>query len=229
MEKDNLKQELLSYKDVVTSDIINYLNALIDLDISVISSRYIDEEKRKALSKLEIYEKIKLYNIFYKTTDTLKKNSIGYFSDIKDYDKFKIYAISNNQSLLVFSANLSLVKGYIDLYEQAYNMNIRKKALEKVVNDLKELKKYNCNNKNYYEIKKLEKLMDELEEPHYLSYMDYNNIELSTKVFQLLLDDYNLSYKDFNEEVKTVKDKYMSRTLVLKKDDINIYRNIKYL
>lgn len=229
MNMEKIKQELSQYKDILSKDMYDYLNALINLDISVISSKYIDDDKRKELKKLDIYDKIKIFNIYYGTLNILNRNDIKYFKEIRDFDNFKIYALLNNKHLLVYNANFSLVKGYIDLYEQSFNMNVRKRARDKITKDLEVLRKYNYNNKNFYEIKRLENLLDNLREPYNLSSIDYNSIELSTKIFQLFLNEYNLNYKDFDKEIKTVKDKYLSRSLVHNKDEFNIYRNVKYL
>lgn len=78
--KVNTKEELLSlleeYGLILTDHIIEYLNALIELDFSVMRD-YISIEARKTLSELEVYKRIAIYNIYYMALNTFEKNGTG--------------------------------------------------------------------------------------------------------------------------------------------------------
>lgn len=77
--KVNTKEELIEllkgYEGILTEPMLNYLNSLIELEFSVIRE-YIEEKERQALSELEVYKRIAIYNIYNRTQNLLsKKNS----------------------------------------------------------------------------------------------------------------------------------------------------------
>lgn len=61
--KEELIELLKEYRGILSEPMIDYLNSLIELEFSVIKE-YISDSDRKALSELEVYKKIAIYNIY---------------------------------------------------------------------------------------------------------------------------------------------------------------------
>ena len=75
--KINTREELIEllkgYKGILADSMINYLNSLIDLEFSVIRD-YISDNDRVALSELEVYKRIAMYNIYNRSLNIFKQN-----------------------------------------------------------------------------------------------------------------------------------------------------------
>lgn len=110
-EKVNSKEELIKllkgYKGILSSPIINYLNSLIELEFSVIRE-YINDDNRKALSELEIYKKIAIYNIYNRALNIFEQANM----------KFDLS--SNNSGNEWLMASTSINERYIKLFDFNY-------------------------------------------------------------------------------------------------------------
>ena len=77
--KVNTKEELIEllkgYKGVLKDSMVNYLNSLIELEFSVVRE-YIDNDDRKALSELELYKRIAIYNIYNRALNLFNQQKI---------------------------------------------------------------------------------------------------------------------------------------------------------
>ena len=107
----NSKEELLillnQYEGILKKNMIEYLNSLIELEFSVIKD-YISESDRKALSELEIYKKIAIYNIY--------NRALNLFNSQKG--RYNIYGINHGNKGLKISKT---IKGKsIDLFDFDY-------------------------------------------------------------------------------------------------------------
>ena len=70
--KEYLIQLLNKYKTILNSEKIEYLEALINLELSCINNSITDLE-RDTLSELSIYNQIIKYNIYYYTKKIVRK------------------------------------------------------------------------------------------------------------------------------------------------------------
>lgn len=103
----NTKEELITllkcYDGILTDSMINYLNSLIELEFSVIRN-YIGNKDRIALSELEVYKKISIYNIYHKALNIFKQNKIEL--KISDNDNgiegLIVYATSEEKNIKLF-------------------------------------------------------------------------------------------------------------------------------
>lgn len=116
--KKALYEMLNKYKEILSKETIEYLKALIDLDISVYNQD-ISEHSREVLNELELYRKVAVYNIYKRTEKLLKENSNGI--DMEFYE---------NQNVL---SKLS-AKGKIDdssfcIFDFDYSMSSNNKRL----------------------------------------------------------------------------------------------------
>ena len=69
--RDELIEYLNKYKGILKDSILDYLNSVLNLEFSVLKD-YITNADRMALSELEIYKKIAIYNIYNRTLNILK-------------------------------------------------------------------------------------------------------------------------------------------------------------
>lgn len=104
--KEELIEFLKKYKGILNSNIIKYLNSLIELEFSIIKD-YIDEEERIALSKLELYKKIAIYNIYNRALSIFNTS---------DYS-FNIFGNDEGNKGLSVSINIGDTENSIRLFE----------------------------------------------------------------------------------------------------------------
>ena len=99
------KEELLSllkkHKGILSNEMIDYLNSLINLEFSVVKGNISDLD-REILTDLELYRKIAMYNILNRVAEVLKpyKDSIDVRHD--GIGGLDIYAALDNRSFKIF-------------------------------------------------------------------------------------------------------------------------------
>lgn len=98
--KMNTREELLEllrgYRGILTEPMLNYLNSLIELEFSVIRE-YISDSDRKALSELEVYKKIAIYNIYNRAQNLFNKQN-GEFIISGNDDGYETLRVSTKLS-----------------------------------------------------------------------------------------------------------------------------------
>ena len=104
--REELIELLKGYKGILADSMINYLNSLIDLEFSVIRD-YISDNDRVALSELEIYKRIAIYNIYNRALSLFKENKLGLTITSKNsgISGKEIYALSGEKQYRVFEYN----------------------------------------------------------------------------------------------------------------------------
>ena len=138
--------------------------------------------------------------------------------------------------------------GTISLYQSLESQELREAELNRVMNKLERL--YDAHNpypsrrgvaggpgpqwayKHAQEIKKYEKRFTELDSKKELNDMDKREIEITNKIRNLLLEDYELTNKSFEEEIKPVfrhEKSTLQKTLVKRQPNLSITNNIKYM
>lgn len=114
LSKEELKLLLFeSYKGILSKEMIEYLDSLIELEFSVIKD-YIALDNREILTELSIYRYASIYNIYNRTIKLIKENKLPL--EINKFDK-PIDVTKN-------SLNLSFVtksKKRINVFEYDYN------------------------------------------------------------------------------------------------------------
>ena len=82
MEKENklldgkkLKEELDNYRYILNSEMFDYLNSLIGLEISSLNEIALSLKTMKQLNELEIYRLIVIYNVYYRILNAVHNNS----------------------------------------------------------------------------------------------------------------------------------------------------------
>ncbi len=270
--KINTREELIEllkgYKGILADSMINYLNSLIDLEFSVIRD-YISDNDRVALSELEVYKRIAMYNIYNRALNIFKQNESEFeISGNNDgIEGLEVYAsLGEKRSCKLFDFDyhegrpMSLSSkipsdyktmkiGNISLFQTIDSKEQREAELMRVMSILDRLydKKnpYHSRSHTYggpapqwaYEhaqkIKAYEEKFNQLDAKEELTDEDKKEIEITKKFHELLLEDYGLTNKDFenNQQFSGFgKEKTeLQKTLVRRMPNINIENNIKYI
>ena len=82
MEKENklldrkrLKEELDNYRNILSSEMLDYLNSLIGLEVSSLNEMVLSLKTMNRLNELEIYRLIVIYNVYYRILNAVHKDS----------------------------------------------------------------------------------------------------------------------------------------------------------
>lgn len=227
-EKEQLLEQLKTYRGILTSPTISYLNSLLELEFSVV--RDYNAEDRQALSELEIYRKIAQYNIY--------NRALKIFENDKDIKTFSMKNLSTNLEAFIptddgnadlfefltppFISESKIPQGYktahignIYLSQILESKELREEELNRVINELDKL--YNAKNpyftrgnkiggssavwehKRQMKIQEYEGLFTKLDSRRELSDEEKKKIEISNRIHELLLEDYGLNDECFEE------------------------------
>ena len=270
--KINTREELIEllkgYKGILADSMINYLNSLIDLEFSVIRD-YISDNDRVALSELEVYKRIAMYNIYNRALNIFKQNEseLEISGNNDGIEGLEVYAsLGEKRSCKLFDFDyhegrpMSLSSkipsdyktmkiGNISLFQTIDSKEQREAELMRVMSILGRLydekNPYHSRPHTYggpapqwaYEhaqkIKAYEEKFNQLDAKEELTDEDKKEIEITKKFHELLLEDYGLTNKDFenNQQFSGFgKEKTeLQKTLVRRMPNINIENNIKYI
>ena len=105
--KEELLESLEKYKGILSVPMIEYLNSLLELEFSVVREN-IGKQDRDALSELDIYRNVAIYNIYNRAKNLLNEMS----------DTLKIKG--NEDGWEELSVELPLLNGTVQLYEFDY-------------------------------------------------------------------------------------------------------------
>ena len=113
LSKEELKLLLESHKGILSKEIIEYLNSLIELEFSVIKDN-IDLNNREILTELSIYRYVSIYNIYNRSIKLIKAQKLPI--DINRFDK-PIDVCEDSLNLSFVTRN----KKRINVFEYDYN------------------------------------------------------------------------------------------------------------
>ena len=155
----NTKEELLellkTYRGILSNPMQDYLNSLIELEFSVIRD-YIKDEDREALSELDVYKKVAIYNIYNRALTLFKKQEMQFNISGNEEGFERLYVSTRlsdrNVSLFDFyygerrSFNdkipdeyKTMIIGSISLSKTLESKELREKELNRVMNKLEML------------------------------------------------------------------------------------------
>ena len=264
--REELIELLKGYKGILADSMINYLNSLIDLEFSVIRG-YISDNDRVALSELEVYKRISMYNIYNRALSLFKENKSGLaISGNNDgIEGLEVYAtLSENKSCKLFDFDYhegpmslrskipsdykTMKIGNISLFQTIESKEQREAELMRVMSELDRLydekNPYHSRPNTYggpatqwafehaQKIKGYEERFNQLDAKKELTDEDKKEIEITKKFHELLLEDYGLTNKDFEDESNQhffENKTELSKTLVKRMPNINVRNNIKYI
>lgn len=226
----NTREELIElmkvYKNILNSAMVDYLNSLINLEFSAIRD-YISDDERMALSELEVYKKIIIYNIYNRTLNLFNKSSyslniFGNQQGNKGLDiSINIGDEGNCVKLFDFKYDSRdgkpIVIGNVSLFQTIENKEVVIEEIDKLIKRLRDL--YNidktqirrlcllegityaqwiCRYKQ--EIVECEKMLKLLRSKRELTDEENKEIEITRQFNTLILEDYGLNDKHFKLE-----------------------------
>ncbi len=248
-KKEELQETLKMYKGILINPIADYLNSLLELEFSVVRD-YIDDTNRNVLANLDIYKRIAQYNIYTRALNIIGDSGLSYKKEEENtnlsviaslkFENIKLFAFDysnglNNSSIIQEEIVTERI-GDIFLYQTLEDGKFREEKLEKVMYKLESL----GNAKNPYksnpyiyegpasyweikrerEIRKYETLRKELERWKELSDDEKREIEITNKVYEMLLEDYGLTNNSKDEEISE------DMKLVKKMPNLNVITKI---
>ncbi len=173
IDKVNTKEELLQllkdYKIILNNQVIDYLESLINLDFSVIREN-IDNKSKKALSELEIYKRIAIYNIYNRTINLFTQSNMPLIitGNNEGFESLSISVPIEDRNIKIFDFKYSEQKslnykipdeyktmkiGSINLYQKIENKELRIQELKRIIEKIEML--YGAQNPYQYSPKKV--------------------------------------------------------------------------
>lgn len=173
IDKVNTKEELLQllkdYKIILNNQVIDYLESLINLDFSVIREN-IDDKSKKALSELEIYKRIAIYNIYNRAINLFTQSNMPLIITGNDegFESLSVSVPIEDRNIKIFdfkygeqkSLNYKIPDEYktmkigsINLYQKIENKELRIQELKRIINKIEML--YGTQNPYQYHPKKV--------------------------------------------------------------------------
>ena len=153
--KEELLELLKTYRGILSNPMQDYLNSLIELEFSVIRD-YIKDEDREALSELEVYKKVAIYNIYNRALTLFKKQEMQFniSGNENGFESLNISTPLNDKNIRLFHFNYSenrslndkipdeyktMIIGTVNLYQTLESKELREKELNRVMNKLEML------------------------------------------------------------------------------------------
>lgn len=154
--KEELFELLKKYKGILTSPMIEYLNSLIELEFSVIRENISDCD-RIALSELEVYKRIAMYNIYNRALNLFNEQNVPEIQTYSNKERYKglnVYYLLGEQKIPLFDFNYeekeldyelktsgfkTMNIGTISLYQTIESKEKREAELMRVMNKLERL------------------------------------------------------------------------------------------
>ena len=173
IDKVNTKEELLQllkdYKVIFNNHVIDYLESLINLDFSVIREN-IDDKSKEALSELEIYKRIAIYNIYNRAINLFTQSNMPLIitGNNEGFESLSISVPIEDRNIKIFDFKYSEQKslnykipdeyktmkiGSINLYQKIENKELRIQELKRIVDKIERL--YGTKNPYQYHPKKV--------------------------------------------------------------------------
>ncbi len=202
----SLRQELEAYKTILNLQTIEYLNELLNLNISVLNEEKIGIDNMERLMQLDIYQKLAAYNIYTKALHLFQRESkqielniMGkedsltiYGEQPKTRTRFPIYMYNRNKNGKIYIC-FNKTHATFETHE------ICIKTLRELIRNLKEENR-NSENKMYEMNESLISSYNEMLQKliwHYNpSKEETYEINLQNHFFNLLLETYGI---DFHE------------------------------
>ena len=245
--KEELLELLKEYRGILSNPMQEYLNSLIELEFSVIRD-YIKDTDREVLAELEVYKKVAIYNIYNRALNLFKMQDmqLSISGNENGFESLNIYTKLNDKNVELFRFDYSegrslnniipdsyktMKIGTVNLYQTLENKELREKELNRVMNKLEEL--YDKRNpyssrrgvyggpSQYWRHQHLDAKNELIEE-------DKREIEITNRVYNLLLEDYGLTDKSFYEVVDK-SESNLQKKLIKRQSNLTIVTDIKYV
>lgn len=242
--KQELKNLLKLYKKILNNSTIDYLDSLIELEMSAFDGSF----DKDVLLNLDLYKKIVVYNICNRVLNILDQNE--QILKLDDESKYlSLYTILNDEKIPLFEfgneKNIFMENpcvGNIELSMVVDGKDLRKIEINRLLNKLQKLKKEKNPYEDYLigvygtsystwefnhvkEINNCKKMIDSLENRS-ITYEDQKKMENINKIHYLLSSELQLNQEDFIEEKE---ESILKKRLIKKSKLVNVEDNIRYI
>lgn len=250
--QEKLNNWLEEYKGVLSGEMIDYLNSLINLEFSVVRNN-IDEKDRELLSELYIYERVAMYNIYHRALEIFNNSNrkIKIYDNKDRFEGVGVVSGTKGYSRDIFEYNYDRDRAYYipecgEIIISQYTFDKEQKQQE--IEELEERLKYitpgslrpnvdaeghdlygpNSLQMANYEasVKGIQEEIEKIKNSMKLSSKDKRIIEISKEFHDLILEDYGLTEDDFevsDNDSKIHQSSFVKRPkLIIKRDIDNI-------
>ncbi len=232
-----LQEYLNHHKKIISRYAYEYLECLINLDISILRSGYITEEEMQYLMQLGLVQSIAKYNLYERAQNIFEEGSKQYDivisknAEKKDY--LKVIGINGEEQYVIFDYNALNDLININLYhiiESPSNRNAEINHLVCQIDDLYEnqaqLRATNGEKSVQERIREYQSIRHELMERPPLSGAKYEALDYFN---QKILADYGFASGVIpSSKARKSKKGNMAVSLTKKYPNINLTQNIKY-
>lgn len=136
IDKKNLQEELLKQKNILSKYIYDYLECLMELEVSFLKEGYISNEERKYLMQLELVQDIVRYNLYERAYKVFEEGSLEYPVSLSDKDQkresLKVWGISEGEDYPIFLYQDMSNLININLYDLVESEKVREKEIKKI-------------------------------------------------------------------------------------------------
>lgn len=237
--KEELELELLKYKSILSIPIYDYLNQVLNLDITIVRD-YIPEDTKKVLSNLTIYNDIGKYNIYNRAIKLFEKEemNIGFLVMKNSHGELVIKSKEINKPIFKFNYNEGEKEkntkiGNISIYQTSPSIELTKQDISSIKEEIEKKKSLICPygsyldksnpNKGWAYSWEMERTLRIDEFNHYLekidTKVDFNKktqfeISLTKYVYSLLKEEYGLC-KEFELEELRIENHSKNKTRIV--------------
>ena len=224
--KEDILDELKSYKKVLSSELFDYLLSLVNINDSALREQLSNEEV-SVLKNIPVYDDITLFNLYYLTKEYINIHPEVVLSEKSD--DLELYTGENKKRRKIFelyyNQELTTRKQYINLYNEVNDQKYFDDLDEKISNELD----YEYKKKNPYSY-------DENRYGGPASLWVFNHREKIERLKRELQNvrERNIPTKEENEEIKIMQEynKSLMNYFGIKESgfkDFNEYAYIKIL
>jgi len=218
---------LASYNKLFSKEILDYINALVYLEISVLEKGYLSDKSIEALTGLEPFRKIAIYNIFKRLILLMEKEGIKVHDKNNCFGGIHLRLNTNYFSNILHFSFTTNQYSTIILNETSIDENVRNKRLEWLKLQEKEYNPFSLETKIHInsikrEINELEKRLEKDDTTRLV-------MEYQEKLKNAFLKENGIENDELKEEVIDLGDEpRMVKDLVKKYPHTKVIREIRY-
>ncbi|MDE5630500.1 MAG: hypothetical protein K2I70_02765 [Bacilli bacterium] len=237
ISREYLQQSLNNHKNIISRYAYEYLECLINLDISVLKNGYITEEEFQYLMQLDLVQNIAKYNLYEGAYKIFQEDSNCYdiFISPKDEKReyLKVLGINDKEQFIIFDYQVLNDLITINLYHILESPSNREKEINDLVRRIDDL--YD-NQARHFHTPGEKTLQERIREYQSMRHELLGRTSLTGKKAQTLEHFNNriLSHYGFSSSAIPPKESNINQSgnmavsLTKKYPSINLTQNIKY-
>ncbi|MCX4364310.1 MAG: hypothetical protein OSJ70_00865 [Bacilli bacterium] len=237
ISREYLLEYLKRHKNIFSKYIYEYLECLINLDITILKNNFISEEEMQYLMQLGLVQTIAKYNIYESAYKIFQEGASTHEIVLSPRDEkreyLKVLGVDSQDVFIIFDYKALDDAININLYHLLESHPRRQKEIDHLVNCIDEL--YNNQTSDFYTPGE-KTLQERIREYQDMRHNLLNREKISSPKFATLdyfnnqiLSSYGFASSKIPQNVITEKtDDNMEERLVKKYPNITLTQNIKY-